>query len=162
MHLYIYVYIIMKNPMDRGDWWQSIGLQNQIQLKQHSMHVCTLTNIYIVLILLLCSLENTNTVLKSESHSVIPDSLRPHGLSPWNSPGQNTGVGCLSFSRGSSQPRDRTQVSHIAGRFFTSWVTREAHETILQFCIRWHRNSVKNNDMTELFKNVCQTVNWYS
>ena len=25
------------------------------------------------------------------------------------------------FSRGSSQPRDRTQVSHIAGRFFTSW-----------------------------------------
>ena len=24
------------------------------------------------------------------------------------------------FSRGSSQPRDRTQVSHIAGRFFTS------------------------------------------
>ena len=25
------------------------------------------------------------------------------------------------FSRGSSQPRDQTQVSHIAGRFFTSW-----------------------------------------
>ena len=24
------------------------------------------------------------------------------------------------FPRGSSQPRDRTQVSHIAGRFFTS------------------------------------------
>ena len=24
------------------------------------------------------------------------------------------------FSRGSSQPRDQTQVSHIAGRFFTS------------------------------------------
>ena len=30
------------------------------------------------------------------------------------------------FSRGSSQWRDRTQVSHIAGRFFTSWATREA------------------------------------
>ena len=30
------------------------------------------------------------------------------------------------FSRGSSQPRDRTQVSHIAGGFFTSWGTREA------------------------------------
>ena len=25
------------------------------------------------------------------------------------------------FSRESSQPRDQTQVSHIAGRFFTSW-----------------------------------------
>ena len=28
-------------------------------------------------------------------------------------------------SKGSSQPRDRTQVSHNAGRFFTSWATRE-------------------------------------
>ena len=27
----------------------------------------------------------------------------------------------ISFSRGSSQPRDRTQVSHIAGRVFTVW-----------------------------------------
>ena len=32
------------------------------------------------------------------------------------------------FSRGSSQPRDQTQVSHIAGGFFTSWATREAQE----------------------------------
>ena len=30
------------------------------------------------------------------------------------------------FSRGSSQPRDQTQDSHIAGGFFTSWATREA------------------------------------
>ena len=29
------------------------------------------------------------------------------------------------FSRGSSQPRDWTQVSHIAGGFFTSWATRK-------------------------------------
>ena len=32
------------------------------------------------------------------------------------------------ISRGSSQPRDWAQVSHIAGRFFTSWATREAKE----------------------------------
>ena len=32
------------------------------------------------------------------------------------------------FSRGSSQSRHRTQVSRIAGRFFTSWATREAQE----------------------------------
>ena len=31
-------------------------------------------------------------------------------------------------SRGCSQPRDRTQVSFIAGGFFTSWATREAQE----------------------------------
>ena len=29
------------------------------------------------------------------------------------------------FSRGSSQPRDRTQVSHIASGSFTNWATRE-------------------------------------
>ena len=32
----------------------------------------------------------------------------------------------VPFSRGSSQPRDLTQVSSIAGGFFTSWATREA------------------------------------
>ena len=37
-----------------------------------------------------------NVVLKSESLSVVSNSLQPHGLySPWNSPGQNTGVGSL-------------------------------------------------------------------
>ena len=34
----------------------------------------------------------------------------------------------VPFSRESSQPRDRTQVPHIAGGFFTSWATREAQE----------------------------------
>ena len=32
----------------------------------------------------------------------------------------------ISLSRGSSQPRDRTQVSCIVGRRFTVWATREA------------------------------------
>ena len=32
------------------------------------------------------------------------------------------------LSRGSSQPRDWTQISHTAGKFFTSWATREAQE----------------------------------
>ena len=35
------------------------------------------------------------------------------------------------FSRGSSQPRDRTQVSLIEGRFFTSWATRKAQEWVV-------------------------------
>ena len=33
----------------------------------------------------------------------------------------------ISFSRGSSQSRDQTWVSHIVGRHFTIWATREAH-----------------------------------
>ena len=35
--------------------------------------------------------------------------------------------GAIPFSRGSSPPRDRTQVSSITGRFFTIWGTRETH-----------------------------------
>ena len=38
---------------------------------------------------------------KSESCSVLSNSLRAHGqYSPWNSPGQNTGVGSLSLLQG--------------------------------------------------------------
>ena len=82
----------------------------------------------------------------SESCSVV-STLRPHGLySPWNSLGQNTGVGSLPFSRGSSRSRDRTQISRIAGRFFTSWAMREARPWHLVKCcqvswkIKFYRN----------------------
>ena len=37
----------------------------------------------------------------------------------------------ISISRGSSQPTDQTQVSHIVGRCFTIWATRE----VLDLCI---------------------------
>ena len=36
----------------------------------------------------------------------------------------------ITFSRGFSQPRDQTQVSCSAGRFFTSWDTREVHVSL--------------------------------
>ena len=42
-----------------------------------------------------------NNLSESESRSVVSDSLWPHGpYSLWNSPGQNTGVGSLSFLQG--------------------------------------------------------------
>ena len=67
------------------------------------------------------------------SHSVVSNSLRPNGLWP-------TRLLCLlgilqarilewvamPYFMGSSQARDQTQVSCIAGRFFTIWVSREA------------------------------------
>ena len=64
---------------------------------------------------------------ESECHSVMPSYLQPldctvHGILQarileWVA---------VPFSRASSQPRDQTCVSHIAGSFFTSWATREA------------------------------------
>ena len=68
-------------------------------------------------------------LLPSENCSVVLDYLRPldyivHGIVQ----ARILGWVAVPFSRGSSQPRDWTQVSHIAGRFFTSWATREAQE----------------------------------
>ena len=78
-----------------------------------------------------CRLPNPITSLKKWSCSVVSNSLWPHGLQPtrllrpWDFPGKSTGVGCHFLLQGSSQPRDQTQVSHIAGRCFTIWATRE-------------------------------------
>ena len=65
-------------------------------------------------------------------HSVMSNSVWPHGL--YSPPGSSI-HGILQarileqvanpFSRGSSQTTDQTWVSHIAGRFFTDWGTRE-------------------------------------
>ena len=59
------------------------------------------------------------------SDCVTPRTVARQVLCPWDFPGKNTGVVAISFSRESSQPRNRTQVSHIASRLFTIWATRE-------------------------------------
>ena len=53
------------------------------------------------LIWYLLPLPSTHLALESESCSVLSDSLQLHGLyRPWNSPGQDTGVGSLSLLQG--------------------------------------------------------------
>ena len=47
----------------------------------------------------------------------------------------------ISFSRGSSQPRDLTQVSRIAGRCFNLCITREAFDPVILYfvsCLMMH------------------------
>ena len=68
-----------------------------------------------------------NEILMNESRLVESDSLQPHGLySPWNSAGQNTGVGSLSLLQGILPNQELNRVSCIAGGFFASWVIKEA------------------------------------
>ena len=55
-------------------------------------------------------------------------------------------------SRGSSRPRDWTQVSHIAGRFFTIWATRDMSLTKLQEIVKNRENcpwGCEESEMTE-------------
>ena len=48
----------------------------------------------------------------------------------------------IPFSRGPSQPRDRTQLSRIAGRFFTRGVTKEA-QVHYSFTSNYKRDQTK-------------------
>ena len=65
------------------------------------------------------------------SRSVVSDSLRPHGQPPLSLgilQARTLEWVAMPSCRGSSRPRDPTQVFLIAGGFFTSRVTREAQE----------------------------------
>ena len=79
-------------------------------------------------------------VLKRKKESEVAQScltLWPRGwqptrlLCPWDSPTRILEWVAISFSRGSSWPRDWTQVSCIAGRRFNLWATREASKKYL-------------------------------
>ena len=57
------------------------------------------------------------------SRSLVSDSLRPHGHGIFQA--RVLEWVAISFSRGSSRPRDRTLVSCIVSRRFTIWAIRE-------------------------------------
>ena len=65
---------------------------------------------------------------ESESHSVMSDSEVPWNVVRGILQARILEWVTFPFSMGSSQLRDRTPVSCIAGGFFTSWATREAHK----------------------------------
>ena len=67
----------------------------------------------------------------------VSDSLWPHGYSPAGSSVRGilqTKIlewVAMPSSRGSSQPRDWTQVFRITGKLFISWVAREPKNTVV-------------------------------
>ena len=73
--------------------------------------------------------------VKVASHSLLPH----RQCSPWNSPGQDTGVGSLFLPQGTSQTRDRTEVSHIKRGFFTRWASGKPKNTGVGslFLLQW-------------------------
>ena len=73
------------------------------------------------------------------------------------------------FSRGSSHPRDWTQVSHIAGGLFTSWATRAVQVTNIghtsETCICFITlalvpRNVWHSDAKQLLLTVKMGFNW--
>ena len=101
------------------------------------MHVCIFMCIYYYMCTHTYICIHTHGVLVSKSCPTLCDAMdcspvgsSVHGILQerileWVS---------ISFSKGSSQPRNWTQVSCIAGRFFTNWAMREA-------CIHTHTHT---------------------
>ena len=76
------------------------------------------------------SIKSTEGIKKVKVKSLSPVGLF---VTPWMAGSAIHGIfqarilewAAMAFSRGSSQPRDRTQVSGIAGGFFISWATKK-------------------------------------
>ena len=69
------------------------------------------------------------------SRSMCVTLLKPHGLCSSVHgilQARKLEQAAISSSRGSSQPRDQTQVSHTVDRFFTDWATKEAQLWLIQ------------------------------
>ena len=104
----------LENPRDRRVWWAAVyGVaQSQTRLKRLSSSSSTLQ----------CCVSSYCTA-KWVSHTCVCARMSSlvwlfvtlwtigRLLCPWDSPGKNTGVGCMPSSRGSSRLRDWTHVS---------------------------------------------------
>ena len=137
------------------------GLQSMVLERERGDWVCTHTICIQIRCAVLCLVAQSCPTLRL--HGLSPPGYSVHG----DSPGKNTGVGCLallqrifptqesnsgllhcrwvlyclkhqgsprilelvaySFSKGTSQSRNWTRVSCIAGGFFISWTTWEVH-----------------------------------
>ena len=89
-------------------------------------------------VIYICHILHIFLESESVSNSVIPTFCDTMDCSP---PGPSVhGIlqarilewGAIPFSKGSSWPRDWTWISHIAGRLFTVWATKEANFVIFQ------------------------------
>ena len=79
-----------------------------------------------------------------ENRSVVSDSLGPHGLyNPWNSPGQNTGVGSLSLlqgifpTQGSNPGSPILQVDSLPAEPQREACFRAREEAFAHLCFKW-------------------------
>ena len=95
------------------------------------------------------------------------DCSLPGSSVPGDSPGKNTRVVAMPSSRRSSQPRDWTQVSHIAGRFFY-WLSHQGSPRILEWVAyhfsrgsSWPRNCTGVSWVAEkAMATHCSTLAW--
>ena len=87
-----------------------------------------------------------------------PMGCNPPGSSVQDFPGKNTGMDCHFVSRGSSQPRDWTHVSCLAGR----WATWEARVSTSEQFFELSLNRMSAYDLSEIMSqwNTQKNKDW--
>ena len=115
----------------------NLGLSHCRQILYHTSHQGSPENIKhlsikFVHLMWAQFLISPNNYSESESRSVM--SLCNDMDCPWNSPARILEWVAFPFSRGSSQPRDWTKVSCIAGGFFTNWAIRKVLNNYISNC----------------------------
>ena len=112
------------NTTERLNWTYMTLQKVPVRLSLFFTKVTNLRRRMLLLLSLLChfySLDMLSCSVVSDSFDPMDCSL-PGAFVNGDSPGKSTGVGCHVLLQGIFP----TQVSCIAGRFFTSWATREA------------------------------------
>ena len=92
--------------------------------------------------------------------SVVFESLWPHGLVHGILQARILEWVAVPFCRGSSQPRNWTQISRIAGGFFTSWATREALNCWYASDISWKSEASAVVQWLEIYLSMQGTPIW--
>ena len=69
-------------------------------------------------------------------------------------PGKNTGGVAISFSRGSSWPRDWTHISCTGRQNLYHWATGKP-----DMCIKWHKASILKKHINHIFNNKYRFIN---
>ena len=90
--------------------------------------------VYVCVCVCVCNLHNKlchTCMLSHVQFYAIPWTGPASLLCPWDFQARTLEWVAMPFSRGSSQPSDRTQVSCIAGRLFTVWATRGPNKLVI-------------------------------
>ena len=118
-----------------NDWFDLFAVQGTLKsfLQHHSSKASILQYSAFCMVQLSHLYMTTGKVWKWKSLSCVRLFVTP--LLEWVA---------FPFSKGSSQPRNQTQVSHIAGKFFTSWATRDDHRKSVK---KWGKKSFDDMDL---------------
>ena len=110
------------------------------------------------------SFQSQRSEVKWKSLSCVRFFVTPWTIQSRDSPGQKTGVGSHSLLQRIFPTKDWTQASYIAGRFFTSWGSREApipRKRNTKECSNYLTTALISHTREVMFKILEARLQWY-